>query len=188
MAITYEEIKGYLDSEGIKYLWVEEGAYLATGFNTSIYRRDDGTPNLAMAIKLEEDGEYFKLVAPKVYVFKDGPTKLAFWQTLLMICWKTKLLEFEYDDNDGEVRCIVEFPIEDGTLTKRQLMRCLRGMVSLIEEYHPVISKARAEGVIQFNDGTPDPAASALQAMIEQLLAAQKAKETAKPSAIRLEE
>ena len=92
MAVTYEEIKGYLDSEGIKYLWVEEGAYLATGFNTSIYRRDDGTPNLGMAIKLEEDGEYFKLVAPKVYVFKAGPTKLAFWQTLLMICWKTKLL------------------------------------------------------------------------------------------------
>ena len=44
-----------------------------------------------------------------------------------------KLLRFEYDPVDGEVRASIELPIEDGTITFKQFQRCLLGLVQLID-------------------------------------------------------
>ncbi|MCX7023109.1 MAG: hypothetical protein NT080_00635 [Spirochaetes bacterium] len=152
MAVTYEEIKKYLGEEGIKYSWDEDRSIILTGSATANYAKGDGGKALTLIVRLEEDGEYFKLMAPNLYSYKDGPNKLALMQTLLMVCWKTKLIEYEYDDSDGEVRCIIEFPLEDGTVTKRQFLRCFRGIVQLVDEYDAEIRTAMATGRPDLSD------------------------------------
>jgi hypothetical protein len=152
VATTYTEIKGYLDTIGVKYKVSDDGDFIRTGFKTKNYRDKDGDDGLAMVIRLREDGEYFEVFAPGAYQYKDGPHKLAVMQALMMTQWKTKLIQFEYDQNDGEIRPIIEFPLEDAPLGQRQFTRALSGLVQLVDDYHPVIQKAMETGQIEFPD------------------------------------
>ena len=66
------------------------------------------------------------------------------------------MIQFEYDDSDGEIRAIIEFPLEDAELTRRQLLRAVQALVQIVDKYHPVIYKALREGVIEFDEsGNP---------------------------------
>jgi hypothetical protein len=53
---------------------------------------------------------------------------------MLSISWETKMLQWEYDPSDGEIRAIIEFPLEDSTLTEKQFNRCLHGLVQIVDE------------------------------------------------------
>jgi hypothetical protein len=74
----------------------------------------------------------------------------AVFRALLMISWRTKLIQFEFDEEDGEIRGMIEFPLEDSSLTQKQLIRCLNGMVQIIDEYHSVIDQAIRTGFVNF--------------------------------------
>jgi hypothetical protein len=117
-------------------------------FETLQYRNPEGEPTLWMIISLDENGEYFKLFAPNAFT-ADGNHPDIFLKACLVVQWRTKLIQFEYDDTDGEIRPIIEFPIEDGSLTVQQLKRCIGGMVELIDEYAPFLERALEEGVIE---------------------------------------
>jgi hypothetical protein len=72
---------------------------------------------------------------------------MALFQTLLQVSHMTKMIQFEYDVDDGEIWAIIEFPLEDAHLTKNQLMRCIRGITGILEEYHEMISDAINHGI-----------------------------------------
>jgi len=142
------EIEQFLKNEELRYTVMEE--YIRTSFVTDSYTDQDGDHSLFMVIKPEENGEYFKLIAPNLYNHTKGPYSEALFETLLTICWKTKLLQFEYDALDGEIRGIIEFPLEDSPLTKKQLLRSINGMVQIVDEYHDVILTVMETGIIDF--------------------------------------
>lgn len=155
MPATLSDIEAILDGEGLKYTRSED--YLRISFGTESYRDAEGEPSLFLIIRLEEGGEYFKLMAPNLYSFHPASSGEAFFKALLMVSWRTKLVQFEYDEADGELRAIIEFPLEDATLSKRQLLRCLNGMVQIIDDYHGVIMGALRNGTVDFGpDGRPD--------------------------------
>jgi hypothetical protein len=52
---------------------------------------------------------------------------------MLSISWETKMLQWEYDPSDGEIRAIIEFPLEDSILTEKQFNRCLHGLIQLVD-------------------------------------------------------
>jgi hypothetical protein len=152
MATSLAEIERCLTEEDLRFTRVEE--YVRTSFSTDYYQDSDGDRSIFLVLKPEEDGEYFKLIAPNLYNLPanlDAGTREAVFKVLLMVCWRTKLIQFEYDDSDGEVRAIVEFPLEDAPLTHRQLMRCIHGMVQIVDEYHPIIANVIATGKIDFS-------------------------------------
>lgn len=151
MATTYATICGFLDEMGLKYEMNEERHRIYTGFPTKSYADEDGDKLVFIAILLEEDGEYLKDYAPSVYACKDGPNKLAVLQTCLMVSWKTKMLQYEYDEGDGEIRAIIEFPLEDAELTQKQLRRGLFGVVHLVDHYHPAFQAALESGKVDFS-------------------------------------
>jgi hypothetical protein len=70
----------------------------------------------------------------------------------LQISWETKMVQFEYDPDDGEVRAIIEFPIEDSTLTRKQLMRCIFGITGILEKHHEQIMDAMRSGLTPETD------------------------------------
>ena len=151
MPATRAELRAMLDAEGIRY--TEDEDYLRASFATVRYRDRSGARAIFVALRLEEDGEYFKLMAPNLYRYPpDGPNAGWVYRTLLGICWRSKLIKYEYDERDGEIRAIVEFPIEDAELGPRQFMRCLNGLVQIIDEYHPAVAAAMAGGPASLDD------------------------------------
>ena len=156
MGSTLEQISEYLNSEDLKHRIDKDRDVIITGFGTEQYIDKDGEHHLGMVISLEENGEFLKIFTPQCYSALDETNRPALLQTLLMVSWKTKMIQFEYDDSDGEIRAIIEFPLEDAELTRRQLLRAVQALVQIVDKYHPVIYKALREGVIEFDEsGNP---------------------------------
>lgn len=129
MGATLPQIASFLTTKGWKYRLDEEQSRIYTGV------KGENLDNLLIIIELEEDGEFFSIYAPQVISgIQEHPHKGAILQTMLSISWETKMLQWEYDPSDGEIRAIIEFPLEDSTLTERQFNRCLHGLVQLVDE------------------------------------------------------
>lgn len=129
MGTTLQQIAAYLDDSGWNYEIDEEESRILTG----IYAQN--VENFLIVIQLDEDGGFFKLFAPRVLEgVRDHPHKSAILQTMLSISWETKMLQWEYDPSDGEIRAIIEFPLEDSTLTEKQFNRCLHGLIQIVDE------------------------------------------------------
>ena len=143
-----------LDGLDIQYRHRDDEAIYIL-FETRQYRNPEGEPALWMIISLDEGGEYFKIFAPNAFT-ADGNHPDIFLKACLVVQWRTKLIQFEYDDTDGEIRPIIEFPIEDGSLTAQQLKRCIGSMVQLIDEYAPFLERALEEGVIEKGESGED--------------------------------
>ncbi len=129
MGATLEQIAGFLDNKDWKYRLDREESRILTG----VY--GENIEEFLIVIELDEDGEFFEIFAPRVLSgVKDHPHKTAILQTMLCISWETKMLQWEYDPSDGEIRAIIEFPLEDAILTERQFYRCLHSLVQLVDE------------------------------------------------------
>ena len=128
MGATIEQIGGYLSNLGWEYKIDRDRSCIVTAVQA------DNLEDFMIVAQLDEDGEFFKLFAPHVITgIQDNPHKNAILQTMLSISWETKMLQWEYDPSDGEIRAIIEFPIEDSTLTEKQFNRCLSGLVQLVD-------------------------------------------------------
>jgi hypothetical protein len=145
MATNLITIKQYLKEEGFSFIHSNESEYVETSVKTENYRNHDSEKLLSLVIKLEEEGQIIKIIAPYIYNFKLKPSsglRSSLFQSLLEVSWKTKFVQFEYDSNDGEIRGILEFPLEDAELTKKQFIRALNTLSSVIDLYHEELAKS----------------------------------------------
>ena len=150
MSTTLKKITEFLDLEGLEYMHKEGKQHLRMRLPTKKYMQP-GAKNhhINLVVALEEEGSYLKVIAPEVYHFPATAgsfQKLALMQSLLQISLMSKMVQFEYDAEDGEIRAIVEFPLEDAILTSRQLMRCVHGLVKVTSRSHPTI-KCKATNI-----------------------------------------
>ncbi len=128
MAADLQQIAYYLDNLGWDYRIDEEEDRIVTGVES------DYVEDFLIVVQLDEEGKFFRLFAPQVLSgVTDHPHKAAILQTMLSISWETKMLQWEYDPSDGEIRAIIEFPLEDSILTEKQFNRCLHGLVQLVD-------------------------------------------------------
>jgi len=143
VSTSLSTIESYMATEGLKYSLHND--YIRTSFATDLYKDQDGDSSVFIIARIEEEGEYFKLMAPNLYHYPpDGPNTAEVFRILLGVCWRSKLIKYEYDERDGEIRAIVEFPLEDAPLSAKQFLRCLNGLVQIIDEYHEAIATAIA--------------------------------------------
>jgi hypothetical protein len=150
MATTPSQIAKLLEEEGIKHTLSEDSRHIAVVFETRNYRDTKGRNDLRLIILPEEEGNFIKFFVPTAYKCDPGLTsfnRLSLFQVLLHISWMTKMLQFEYDPDDGEIRMMIEFPVEDSTLTRRQLTRCISCIVGAAETYHENIIDALDHGI-----------------------------------------
>ncbi len=165
MATSLREVSGFLDDLGLRHEVQDDHVLLP--FSTEHYRSPDGEASLVMAVRLEEGGHYVKVFVPNAFR-ADGEHTDAFLRAVAIVQWRTKLVQFEFDETDGEVRAIVEFPIEDARLTAGQLGRCVHGLVQLLEAYAEPLLTALETGEIAFGEETT-PMAEALGEMLSTL-------------------
>ena len=166
MPVNLEQLEGFFVEAGLKYR-LEEAGHLLTGFATASYEHADGRAGVAVAVSVSEDGELVEFIAPGLYDARQcrDPGKL--FQALLDISLRTKLVRFEHDPDDGEIRCTVSYPVEDGSLTRRQFRRMLEVIPRTIDRWHPVIRLAIEQGVVDLSAGLAEPAAAAPNRMPE---------------------
>jgi hypothetical protein len=100
----------------------------------------------------------------------------ALLRACMVVQWHTRLVQFEYDETDGEIRPVVEFPLEDAKLTTKQLERCIRSLVFLVDEFYPTLKKALDEGVIELPEASkPAPPKGSAGAIAGALVASLEA-------------
>jgi hypothetical protein len=128
MGANLKQIAKYLDNLGWDYRIDDEEDRIITGVEA------DNLEDFLIVVQLDEDGRFFRVFAPQVLVgVQDHPHKGAILQTMLAISWETKMLQWEYDPSDGEIRAIIEFPLEDSILTEKQFHRCLSGLIQIVD-------------------------------------------------------
>jgi len=173
MATTLKIITDFLDGEGLEFLHKEGRQHVRLRMPTKKYMPPGSRSlHIDLVVALEEEGAYLKVIAPEVYLFPATASsfqKLALMQSLLQISLMSKMVQFEYEAEDGEIRAIIEFPLEDAILSKRQLMRCIHGLVKVMDRNHPTIVDAIKHGL------TPESPA-ALQKAYEKYLEERRAK------------
>jgi hypothetical protein len=100
-------------------------------------------------------------------MYPDGPHKLPLMQTLLLTSWETKMLQWEYDPQDGEIRAMIEFPLEDAVLTQRQFHPAFGGLMQMIELFHPRLRAVIETGVDPGREGGQTPSDDMMRAFQE---------------------
>ena len=157
MPINLEQLEAFFVEAGLKYR-LEDAGHLLTGFTTGSYEHADGRPGVAVAVSVSEDGEFIEFTAPGLYDARRcrDPGKL--FQALLDVTLRTKLVRFEHDPEDGEIRCTVSYPVEDGGLTRRQFLRMLEAIPRAVDRWHPVIGLAMEKGVVDLSAGMAEAA------------------------------
>ena len=146
MATSYDNIKALLNEGGFRYSITSEGTIL-TGFGEmEEYLDSEGQPRLGVLIKLEESGSFIRFLCPRLYKYEGKRFKSDLFQSCLMINYWAKLLKFEFDDRDGELRAVIELPLEDAELTLSQLSRCLTTLAYLIDRLDPLLRRTLREG------------------------------------------
>lgn len=155
MATSIEEIKGFLEAEELNYDHETGDSFIRTSFRTDHYEDKDGRKSLRLIVEVVEQGEFVKFMAPHAYVMPKTASsfhKMALFQTLLQISWQTKMVQFEYDPDDGEVRANIEFPLMDAPLTQKQMRRCLMALANILDDQHEHIRDAIQCGLTPASD------------------------------------
>jgi hypothetical protein len=142
MATDLPEISRLLNEEDIQHELDNERGIIRMNFETSSYRNQEGGGHIRVVVQVQEDGEFVQVFAPNAYectADMDPLRKLSFFETLLCVSWMTKMMQFEHDPDTGEVRPMIEFPLEDSRLTRRQIVRCILSLVQIVDRHHESI-------------------------------------------------
>ncbi len=118
MATTLEEVAAYLKRDGRRFLWEVDGEQLlchAAGANN----------RYEVEIRLSEEGECLHLRVPRVAALGQSPHAGILCARILELHFQIKLGRFGLDPLDGEIDCEIVIPLDDATLTYRQLRRAL---------------------------------------------------------------
>lgn len=146
MPIHPEQIESFFVDEGLKYRRREDGTFL-TGFATECYRRADGLEGIGVVVRILDDGGSVEFTAPDLYSSRDCPHREALFGTLLAIMMRTRLVRWEHDPGDGEIRCSVELPVANGAFIRPQFRRMLACLATTVDRWDRVIREAMRSGV-----------------------------------------
>ncbi len=142
MATSLEQIAQFLTNRGWKFELDAAHSRIVTGVNA------ENVEQFFIAVSLQENGEYFELLVPQLLNIKDHVYKGVLFQTLLATCFESKMLRWQYDPRDGEVRASIAVALEDAVLTERQFNRMLSGLIDLVDR----VAMPRLKAVMEMGE------------------------------------
>jgi hypothetical protein len=148
MSTTLDEVSALLTADEIKHR-VRDGA-IYTGFATDLYEDREGDNCANLVLRVDDDGELLRIQAPLAFSLpKDASPEIraAVLSTLHQLNWESKIMQFEIDLEDGEIRLGADIPLEDGTLTEAQLGRTVRLLPALLDQAYLPLRDALDHGL-----------------------------------------
>jgi len=173
MATTLDHVRACLDEVSLRYHHDEENDALIIGFlldgEKTGFRDTHGKARVQVVVRVTEDGEFITAFTPHAWNLAGCPHLGAVFEALVTIQSQYKMVRFEHDPADGELRPNVEMPLEDAELGARQLHRVISGIVDSVQRYDAVIRHARDTGEVSFALARQDRVPSAPQPEIDRL-------------------
>ena len=166
MAMSLKEVSTVLDNIGWKHKLNEDDKVIVSmGGNSS--------SDLMFFTRMGEDGEIFDMAARIIEDSTQVTAKGSKYVTelmayLLLRNYETKFGTWEFDKEDGTISFAVEIPLEDNTLTEKQLKRITRLMNSAGEEADNIKSLL-ATGKLPLDGNEAAKKIAELEAMLAQL-------------------
>jgi len=156
MPTNIEEIQGFLDEYDLNYEVHEALPLIRIGFHCdaaqSTYRDTEGNAHMRILIQVQEDGAFLNVCMPQTWNIDGCAHKRSVMEALVGAQSQFKMLRFDHDPSDGEIRANIELPLEDATLTSRLFHRTLHGIMEGVKMYDRVIRRAMETGEVSFAD------------------------------------
>lgn len=127
-----------------------EDRTIATSLPMKSYRDPEGDPTIVVAARLSDDGEYVGFFTPEIYNLRGSQHAGAAMRVMLGACWRTGAVQFEVDEQDGEVRATAEYILADGTLTVQQVRKTCVQLLGVTDVFHECICRALGTGEVGF--------------------------------------
>lgn len=143
MPIPVEAIQGFLIRADLKFATNDQGAngQFMLSFETHRYVNPSGEKSLMLLVTVAEDGGYLEIAAVNMYSANDAKDIGKLCEFLMSQNFATKLLRWELDRSDNEVRATVEVAPLDGSITFNAFMRMLMTFPIMADGLHPMITK-----------------------------------------------
>ena len=155
MAFTLKQISGYLKNMGIKLSHEDD--------EKIVFAATSGENNLAYYLRAKENGDIFDM---QMQILNDDMSHLqvkdhkhlnVLLPQLLYFNYGTKFGSWEYDPSDGDIRLVVEIPLEDAKMTEKQFTRIMSMMAGTSDEYVGKIKNILKTGKVpQSEPGEPE--------------------------------
>lgn len=161
MATSLKELEALFDTIGWKYKSNpsssnEKDGYLYSGFPTKTYVDADDDNYVSIVFNVQENGELIKVVVPKLYSCINTQFRRAFFEVAIRNTFEKKLCFYDYDHRDGEIRMILDLPLEDAVVTEKQIRRIVKSLITLIDKNDESVRAAVTEGKLPFIDYKAD--------------------------------
>lgn len=177
MPTSLEQVQEFLDEYDLKYQVDTDHDAILIGFRldpeSTSFRDRDGDAYLQLVIRVLEEGEFLGVFSPQAWNLDGCPHKAAVFEALAAIQARYKLLRFDYDTADGEIRPNVELPLEDAELTSRLFHRMMHAVMHGVQRFDGVIRQAMQTGEVSFASLDRDEAGAAPDVSRLQRLAAE---------------
>lgn len=143
MPIPVEAIQSYLMRAGLRFAANDDGdnGQFVLSFKTRYYQNPTGEKSLALLITVAEDGKYLEIAAVGMYSAKKAKDVAKLSLFLMGENYKTKLLRWEIDRTDNEVRATIEVAPVDGSITFDSFMRMLMLFPLVADGMHAAICR-----------------------------------------------
>jgi acyl carrier protein len=151
MAVTIDDVARLLDEQGIRYSKDEQVGVIRAGFEAEAYQDQHGDSAVQLVLQVDESGEWLRIFSPAAYSLANCGNLTAALEVFAGIQWRTKLVCFEYDSSDGEIRPAVTHAIEDTALSGAQLSTLIHAIPLILDSYHRAIVRAMETGVVDFD-------------------------------------
>ncbi len=167
MAVTLEQIGGYLNNADLKYKHDEEKELI-------LLISSDENSTYSHFIRAKEDGDIFEWQMQilddtmKQLNIKDHKYAGKVLSHLLFLNYKTKFGTWEFNPKDGDIRLAVEIPLEDALMTEKQFKRIMSLMLGDADKHADQISHILKTGEIP-EDSSATEALAWLDEMLAQI-------------------
>lgn len=179
MPTSIEQVQEFLDEHDLGYRVDHDHDAILIGFDLDAdetsFRDRDGSAAIRLVIRVLERGDFLAVFCPQAWQVGDCPHKSAVFEAIASIQAQYKLLRFDYDPSDGEIRPNIELPLEDSEITSRQFHRLIHGVLHGVQRFDGVIRHAMATGEVSFASvdrmepvGAPSPEIAHLQRLAEE--------------------
>ncbi|NES22801.1 MAG: hypothetical protein F6K41_28745 [Symploca sp. SIO3E6] len=129
MATTIRQIAKFLDNRRWKYMVDEDNFRVLTSVEAAYVEQ------FVIVIQLHEDGRFLQFYVPRLFGdAQEHQPQESIFHKLLALSWNTKLLQWESDLMNGEVRAAIKCPLEDAPLTEKQFNYCLSRLIPMVDQ------------------------------------------------------
>lgn len=163
MGTSIEQVEAFLEAEDVPFTRTENALKVVCGMR-SFVSHHTGDHAMEMFLDVSDSGESIEIYCPRLYDLRLAVNPGAVCELLMSLNYQSRMLVWELNRSDGEIRVTVGLAIEDGELAPGTLRQILSIVPKAVDYWHSTIARAISTGEL------PPPAPSRYEPRLEDLV------------------